>query len=176
MAWTNPRTWTDTELVTAAIMNPHIRDNLNAVPHLAVRKSADESLSSNTTLQNDDNLLLAVGVNEVWQIKLGILYRSTTTADFKMAFTFPSGEITASALASVGSVAGYVRFEGSSPAAGSASVDGLSATVSTYFEIHGVFTNGGSAGNLQFQWAQNASDATATKVMTSSTLWAVKLA
>ncbi|GAH05374.1 unnamed protein product [marine sediment metagenome] len=27
MAWTAPRDWTDEELINAAIMNPHIRDN-----------------------------------------------------------------------------------------------------------------------------------------------------
>lgn len=29
MAWTSPRTWTTAELVTAAIMNAHVRDNLS---------------------------------------------------------------------------------------------------------------------------------------------------
>ncbi len=28
MAWTTPRTWVDAEVVTAAIMNTHVRDNL----------------------------------------------------------------------------------------------------------------------------------------------------
>ncbi len=28
MGWTTPRDWTDTEVVTAAIMNPAVRDNL----------------------------------------------------------------------------------------------------------------------------------------------------
>ena len=28
MAWTAPRTWTDGELITKAIMDPHVRDNL----------------------------------------------------------------------------------------------------------------------------------------------------
>jgi len=31
MAWTIPRTWTTGELVTAAIMNTHIRDNQNVL-------------------------------------------------------------------------------------------------------------------------------------------------
>jgi len=30
MAWTTPRTWSTGEVVTASIMNTHIRDNLNA--------------------------------------------------------------------------------------------------------------------------------------------------
>lgn len=31
MAWTTPRTWVTNELVTASIMNTHVRDNLNAL-------------------------------------------------------------------------------------------------------------------------------------------------
>lgn len=31
MAWTSPRTWTTGEVVTAALMNTHLRDNLKAV-------------------------------------------------------------------------------------------------------------------------------------------------
>lgn len=31
MTWTTPRTWADEELVTANLMNTHIRDNLNAL-------------------------------------------------------------------------------------------------------------------------------------------------
>ena len=31
MAWTTPRTWADGEIPTAALMNTHIKDNLNAV-------------------------------------------------------------------------------------------------------------------------------------------------
>jgi len=34
MAWTTPRTWSTTELVTAAFLNTHVRDNLNAVVEL----------------------------------------------------------------------------------------------------------------------------------------------
>lgn len=30
-AWTTPRTWVDTEVVTASLLNTHIRDNLNAL-------------------------------------------------------------------------------------------------------------------------------------------------
>jgi hypothetical protein len=31
MTWTTPKTWYDNELVTAAMMNQHLRDNLNAL-------------------------------------------------------------------------------------------------------------------------------------------------
>lgn len=31
MAWTTPKTWESSELVTAALMNTHLRDNLNVL-------------------------------------------------------------------------------------------------------------------------------------------------
>lgn len=33
MAWTTPRTWSTAEVVTAGLMNTHVRDNLNALLH-----------------------------------------------------------------------------------------------------------------------------------------------
>lgn len=41
MAWTDPRTWSAGEIPTATIFNTHVRDNLNALRHLAiVRRTA----------------------------------------------------------------------------------------------------------------------------------------
>lgn len=31
MAWTTPRTWVVSEIVSASVMNTHIRDNLNVL-------------------------------------------------------------------------------------------------------------------------------------------------
>lgn len=41
MAWTLPRTWTTGELVTAAIMNIHVRDNFNATSVALVTTKGD---------------------------------------------------------------------------------------------------------------------------------------
>lgn len=52
MAWTNARTWVAGELVTAAMMNTHLRDNLDfwaSTPHeLQVRRSSDQTISNAT--------------------------------------------------------------------------------------------------------------------------------
>ena len=53
MAWTTPRTWVTDELVTAAIMNSAVRDNFNSTMHLVARKTADQSVTSSTTLVAD---------------------------------------------------------------------------------------------------------------------------
>lgn len=53
MAWTTPRTWTDGETVTAAIMNTHLRDNFQFFadePHeLWLSKNANQAITANTT-------------------------------------------------------------------------------------------------------------------------------
>jgi len=41
MAWTDPRTYTTGELITAAILNTHIRDNFNVVNPTAVQFLVD---------------------------------------------------------------------------------------------------------------------------------------
>jgi len=41
MAWTSPRTWVTGEVVTAAIMNTHVRDNLNATAPAVVTTKGD---------------------------------------------------------------------------------------------------------------------------------------
>jgi hypothetical protein len=56
MAWTAPRTWTPGELVTALMMNQHVRDNLN---FLKTRVDELAPVSQTTTLtgtQNNFNL------------------------------------------------------------------------------------------------------------------------
>lgn len=55
MAWSLPRTWTDGELVNAAMMNQHVRDNLNYLlaPNVVYVRSAVGALSTTgTTLAN----------------------------------------------------------------------------------------------------------------------------
>ena len=41
MAWTTPRTWTTGETVTAAIMNTHVRDNLNETASASAAAAGD---------------------------------------------------------------------------------------------------------------------------------------
>lgn len=173
MAWTDPRTWTDGELVTAAIMNPHIRDNFNALPHLVVRKSADETVNNSTTLQNDDALLMALGATETWWVEFDVIYSSSTVADIKIAFTIPGGA----------SMALSAMWMSSVPTAGISNwlVSGTATDLQGRAEnlvvpIKGFVATAGTAGNITMQWAQNALEATNTIVRANSTLWATKIA
>lgn len=52
MAWTTPRTWVASELVTATLLNTHLRDNLNALKALPAKgasKTADTWTTSSTS-------------------------------------------------------------------------------------------------------------------------------
>src|SRR3990172_3723095 len=49
MAWISPRTWTTGELVTAALINIHVRDNLNVVNPGRISLVVDEGTAVITT-------------------------------------------------------------------------------------------------------------------------------
>jgi len=49
MAWTTPRTWVDGEVVTAALMNAQMRDNLSYLYSNGWRVVYDQTLGSDTT-------------------------------------------------------------------------------------------------------------------------------
>lgn len=58
-SWTSPRTWTTGEVVTAAIMNTHVRDNLNETA--PAKATTDEDIIVATAANTIDRL--AVGSN-----------------------------------------------------------------------------------------------------------------
>ncbi len=66
MSWTSPRTWVATEVVTATLMNAHVRDNLN---YLFTRPQAATALDINsqfsttaTTFANINSTAMALNV------------------------------------------------------------------------------------------------------------------
>lgn len=61
MAWTTPRTWANNETVTDAILNTHVRDNLNAIvnpPYVHVRAASTSTTigTAATALQMDTSV------------------------------------------------------------------------------------------------------------------------
>ncbi len=141
-------------------------------PHLVVLKSSDES-DSTGTVQNDDSLLLVLGINEVWQFRFNLLVVAATTTDFKCQLTFPSGSVSALVYAANAATFSGDDISSATSPTGTPVIQ-TSGTVSNHVIIEGVMSNGGSAGNLQLQWSGNA--AASCTVKANSTLWAVKLA
>jgi len=173
-SWTDPKTWSVGAALPAAELNTYVRDNTNSTAHLLAYKSADESVTSSTTLQNDDHLFLAMGANDIWYVSVGVLVNdaSSSVADIKIAFTFPSGSLALYTIYSdTGSTIAFHEWRVSGTA------DSLGVTnVDRFITIAGIATNGATPGNLQMQWAQVVSNAAAVTVKKGSLITGFKLA
>jgi hypothetical protein len=184
MAWTTPRTWTDGELVTKAIMDPHIRDNFNMTMHTLARKTADETVNNSTTLQNDDHLFFAVAANEVWLVQAWLMWDSAATPDIKFGWTGPASATFAWGALSTETSSGVASFGQSfsgTPVAplaigGTLFLPGAGAGTITAVALAGIAAIAGTAGNLQLQWAQNTLNVSDTKVRQNSALIGCRLA
>lgn len=141
-----------------------------------VRKTADESVTSSVTYQNDDHLVLAVGASQTWEFEAYLVYDAGTTGDLGFSFDVPSGatgwfsatRIQGSAATSVdsGAWSAIDAFgSGSARAAG-----GAGAGTKLGLHIFGLLVTSATPGNLQFTWTQRVSDGTATTVFTNSYL------
>jgi len=124
---------------------------------IAKVKTARETVTSSTTLQDDDHFVFAVSANKTYAIQ-AMLFGSSAqpSGGFKWAFTVPSG---ASGRASV------IRDGTSFGTDVDITVgSGVSAPFSTtsIILLTGYITISSTAGNVTFQWAQNASLGTGT--------------
>lgn len=141
-------------------------------PVIAKVKAADESVTSSAVLQNDDALFFAIGANETWQFTMQIKNSCGATGLFKWAFTLPSG---ATGFCNVNG-----NFLGSLTMAldlttGGAYTGGAIAATGMPAILTGYVVNSSNAGTVQFQFAQNVSNGTATIVHKSSTLTAIRV-
>lgn len=135
-----------------------------------LRKASDETVNNSETLQNDDDLVLAVGANDVWLIELVVFMISpSVTPDIDWLFAVPSG----------GAVRGlgYVSLTTLGAYADLTSEATL-AVLTTERAIRApmLYIGGGTAGNLQLQWAQHTGTAEDTKVKANSLMLCHKIA
>ena len=153
------------QLATVGVTNFADLDDVKVV-----HKSADQIVNNSTTLVNDTHLFFAVGANEVWWFSIFLRTKSGTTPDFKWAFTAPDGAtITSGACCGVGGspvneLSGLTGFNFSGTGANA---------VKDWWNIAII---AGTAGNIQFQWAQNTANASDTKVLANSCIIAHRLA
>jgi len=88
MAWTSPRTWTTGELVTKAIMDTHVRDNLNAVHITQVTALPGSPFDGQLIVFTDSTS----APTYVWQLR----YNANSASSFKWEWiggsTFKSTE------------------------------------------------------------------------------------
>ncbi len=143
-------------------------------PEVLIVKASDESVTSSTTLQNDDELLFAVGASETWVFTICMFITAATASDLKMDITVPSGaSVSWMQARDLGGTSGFPVFN-AHEAGGSGAVE-FDAEAKRGTMIFGTLANSTNAGNVQLRWAQNTSGGTATTVHARSWLSATQL-
>lgn len=140
---------------------------------LYVRKTADQSVTSSTSLVDDNQLLLSVAANAVYELRMLIIYTAASAGDLNMTFTGPAS---ATLDWNVGGLSGTsgtspdgVTWWGANTIGGNDSVNGGGAT-NMAARPYGILITAGTAGTFKFRWAQAASSGTATTVKTGSVM------
>ena len=134
-----------------------------------VRKTVDEGVANSTTLQDDDELKGQLAANEIVAFQAYLHVTGVAAADIKIAFTVPTGATMWWA------PFGTVMIDDSGTINGTSVVTGSGSSVSfdtnsRLINIAGYVANGANAGNLQLQFAQVSSNASASSIKIGSSL------
>lgn len=152
-----------------------------------VRRSSDAAArnSGNTgsTLADDDTLLFAVGVSEVWHVEAWLLISSANvTMDAKIGWSIPNGaSISWGAISHTSLVGGFDgtavgNTQGAILTSSGAIALGSANNGTFGFHCAGIVAIGATAGNVALQWAQQTSDPGDLKILTNSFLLVRRLA
>jgi hypothetical protein len=134
-------------------------------------------LKTNNTLANDTELFLPLVANAKYQFEAFLIYDGISAADFKIAFTGPASAI--GVYAAFGPQSGVSLTSMNSTAAnlgGALNLANNAVNAAMCARPSGSITTAASTGNLQLQWAQVATNATATRVFDGSWLKAQRIA
>ncbi|MBX7153318.1 MAG: hypothetical protein U0Y96_04805 [Candidatus Kapaibacterium sp.] len=142
-----------------------------------VRKSSDETLTNNNTLQDDDELYFSIAANEIWEVDYMIRVYGGS-GDIKFALALPTGAtmwLTAQGDTD-NSTDDYIEM--TSPGTAYNFDSGGNWVISnsgSLIHIHGMIVNSSTAGTVKFQWAQLNSNGAATTVKDFSYVRAARL-
>ncbi|MFG3709477.1 hypothetical protein [Micromonospora sp. NPDC047730] len=133
------------------------------------RKTVDESVVNNATVQDDDQLQVSVPANSAFRLRLFAVHTTPATPNLRIGFAGPAGvsfgrlkfEAGPNASLQVG-----VLAAGSAPSTGGVTGTGADSPL----EVIGVVTTGATAGLIRFQWSQSVANAAAAVVRAGSFL------
>lgn len=155
-------------------------DEFGVLLPISAVKSVDESVTSSTTLQDDDELFVTVQNGATYQLECVVGATgagSATLGDIAIGWTFPGGTLTHYAIGLTSAVAygvsttgqvNSVRFRDTTSPSSSYPF-GTPSTNSGMIRI-GLLYQCTADGTLKMQWAQRVSTGTATTVKAGSHL------
>ena len=130
--------------------------------------TANQSVTSSTTLVDVSDLTLRIGKYERINFKYNIFYTTAATPDFKYFIDTPAS-LTSYRVAQNGcdhagaALASIITAEVSAISITASGTDG-------FLQLTVTIENGATAGDFKFQFAQNTSDATAAIVLEGSSV------
>ncbi len=145
--------------------------------NITKRKTADESVTSSTTLQDDDHLTFAIAANEEWTVSYEITGGTATNlTGCKLAITAPSGAILRATGSAIGD--GGTTFQaGTGTTSGTAFLTATAVGASmAYIKVKLWVLNGATPGNITLQWAQGTSNGSALTFFKGSFMQATRVA
>jgi len=151
----------DSELATKA----YVDSAASGLTFARVVKSVTETINSDSVLHNDDELFFVANANKTYGGIIGLHLESGSTPDFKSALSIPSG---ASARRVNGSWGTSATAVADFTVAQVIPMTGPPGMLAVYFRV--IIT---TAGTVNYQWAQNVSNAGDTSVLQGSfmTIW-----
>lgn len=133
-------------------------------------KSADQDITSSTTLADATGLAVAIGAGEKLIVTFVLRFTFAAAGAVKAAVTTPAG---ATQLIVVHMEAdAIVPASGATTTSGTAIVLAPALATSGVATVTAIVTNSTTAGNVQLQFAQNASSGTATSLKANSCVFA----
>ena len=133
-------------------------------------KTADESVTSSATIQDDDHLSFSVNANETWELSGEIQAdNASNNVDIKVAFQLPTSasmRIYTTGIQDAGGNA--IQGNGLLSTSNTTKTMQINGGVSTLITFRGIFITGSNAGAVKFRWAQGTSNASTTTVRSFS--------
>lgn len=142
-------------------------------PITAFKATETQVVNNSTAFVNDSHLVIGMQASAIYILDGHLIYDTGNTAKIKAQFTVPAAAssfqwaLTASDTAAT-TTTGVPNW--STPGGVGNALSRGSAGIGTFLsgQIRGDVTTGVNAGNLQFQWAQNALEAVNTRVKAGS--------
>jgi hypothetical protein len=134
-----------------------------------IYKAATESVTSSAALQNDDTFVFAMVANAAYAIEayIAIDGAADPAGGIITAFTGPASSSLFYTNFAV-NTGGLTQYNAVAQGVGVSRASGTNSTTVMTFEPKGTFVVAGTAGNAQWQWGQNVSNVTPTRVLSGS--------
>ncbi|WP_157251132.1 hypothetical protein [Nonomuraea typhae] len=154
------------EYLTSADVNAYLTQQQVA------RKTSTESVTSSTTLQDDNDLFMTLSASTNYWLDGILITDGAVGGDFKLQFVLPSGWIRWIANGPVsGATATVTDTDRNWKVTATSTVMGTIASgTSSIVHVAGILRIGTSGGTFKLQWAQGTSSGTATRVFANSFL------